>query len=509
MTVAQGPLPKTDATLPEALRHTPIDGVLLGYQRNAIAMCDASPLAVIEKSRRIGLTWGLAAKAVLDAARRRSARGKNTFYIGYNLDMAKEFVEVCAMWAEAFGHAASAIGEEILDEDTDHPIKAFRIDFGSGFKIIALPSRPRSLRGMQGQVILDEAAFHDSLEEMLKAAMALMIWGGNVIVVSTHDGVDNPFNQLIDKIRAGHQMGQVLTITFADAMADGLYERVCLVSGKTPTEDGKVDWEAEIRGFYGEDSDEELDCKPRMGSGSLIKPEDLSACEHADAGIPEFYEGGLMYVGRDVARRKDGAIIWGFELIGDVLWLRDRYEEHGTTFAHQDAYYDDLNRKRRIAAYWIDQTGMGEKVVEDAQIKHGSYRVHGVLLTGPSRLDLATSLVQRFEDRKIRVPPDPVIRADLRAIKKTSGATGNVRLVNDGEVHADRFWAAGLASRAADAGPVEFDYTAVHRATIFDGRRIVDDEIPRWPGRSDFPGNAYRESRSGSFRSSMRRGRTW
>jgi len=471
-----GPLAKTGAYLPDALRGRPMDGVLMAYQRAAVSLCLACAVVVIEKSRRIGLTWALAALAVLTGALRKSAGGKNTFYIGYNLDMAREFIDTCAMWAGAFGHAAGAIGEELFEDAAGNAVKAFRIEFASGFKVVALPSRPRSLRGMQGQVILDEAAFHDALEEMLKAAMAMLIWGGNVIVVSTHDGVSNPFNQLLDKIRAGEQSGETLTITFADAMDDGLYERVCLVAGREATPEGRLAWEAEIRGFYGDAAEEELDCIPRSGSGSLIKPEHLAACEHEDAGKPELYVGGLVYIGRDVARRIDGAIIWAFELVGDVLWLRDRYEERGVTFAHQDAAMDDLFQTRRVASCWIDQTGMGEKVVEDAQNRHGTYRVVGVLLTGPNRLDLATSLVQRFERGLIRVPPDPVIRADLRAIKKASGAQGQVRLVNEGEVHADRFWAAGLASRAADSPPTEYDYLPVPRRTALDRRDYFDED---------------------------------
>jgi len=473
-----GPLDKTAAVLPAQLGGRDAMGVLLGYQRKAVLLCQTSSLVVIEKSRRIGLTWGLAALAVLEAAKARTARGKNTFYIGYNLEMAREFIDVCAMWAQAFSVAGTAVGEEVFESDTPgKPIQAFRISFSSGFKIVALPSKPRSLRGMQGQVILDEAAFHDDLAEMLKAAMALLIWGGNVIVVSTHDGVDNPFNLLLDEIRAGRKRGATLTITFADAMADGLYERVMLVQDKKPSAEHKAEWEAEIRASYGDGADEELDCIPAAGSGSLIKPEDLAAAEHADAGKPELYQGGLYYMGRDVARRKDGAIIWGFELVGDVLWLRDRYEEYGVTFAAQDAAMDQLMATRRTAACWIDQTGMGEKVVEDAQLRHGKLRVHGVLLTGPNRLDLATSLVDRFERGLIRIPADPVIRSDLRAIKKAHGAQGQVRLVNEGEVHADRFWAAGLACRAAETPATTYGgYEGIGKVRPLEERAYRDDD---------------------------------
>ncbi|PZU43870.1 MAG: hypothetical protein DI568_16650 [Sphingomonas sp.] len=163
---------------------------------------------------------------------------------------------------------------------------------------------------------------------------------------------------------------------------------------------------------------------------------------------------------RDVARRRDGQIIWGFELVGDVLVLRDRFEEVGKTFAEQDAFFDRLFMERRVLLAGLDQTGMGEKVVEDAKALHGDYRVQGFQLTGPTRLDLGLSLAQRFERMRIRLPFDRRIRADMMAIKKKA-VGDSIRLVNDDTVHADMFWAGGIASRLADFPPMEFGYRAV------------------------------------------------
>jgi phage FluMu gp28-like protein len=437
--------------------------VLLPYQQVANRnLWRGVSLLAIEKSRRIGLTWGLASHAVLRAASVANAGGMNAWYMGYDQEMAREFIDVCAMWARVFGMAAEAVDMEVLS-DGEKDVGAFRIRFASGHKIVALPSVPRALRGKQGLVIIDEAAFHKDLAEVIKAALALLMWGGQVVVVSTHDGVDNPFNLLIDEIRGGRRKGEVVTITFDDALQSGLYDRIAAVARTKgrPLEGDQAEWVADIRNTYGDDAEEELDCVPKAGSGSLIKPEDLAACEHKDAGKSELYTGGLFYIGRDVARRRDGQIIWGFEAVGDVLWLRDRWEEVGKSFQEQDDAFDDMFRERRVVQAGIDQTGMGEKVVEDAQRRHGSYRVQGFLLTGPTRLDLGVSLATRFERGLIRVPPDPVIRSDLRAIKRAATAGGGVRLVNDDTTHADRFWAAGIASRLADLPPGEYDYRAV------------------------------------------------
>jgi phage FluMu gp28-like protein len=201
--------------------------------------------------------------------------------------MAREFIDVCGMWAKAFMPACTEVSEFLfLDQDeagADKHIKAFRIAFASGYEIVALSSRPRSLRGRQGYVILDEFAFHEDPPGLLKAAMALLIWGGKILVISTHNGVDNPFNELINDIRAGKKGdgATVVRTTFDDALEDGLYERVCLVRGLEWSAEGEAKWRAGIRQFYGADAAEELDCVPAQGSGVYLTRALIEACSTA------------------------------------------------------------------------------------------------------------------------------------------------------------------------------------------------------------------------------------
>jgi phage FluMu gp28-like protein len=476
----------------EALVALPPARVLLPYQASALARMRAGvSLLVIEKSRRIGLTWGVAAFAVLSASSQASAGGDTCWYMGYDMEMAREFIETCAMWARVFGIAAEDADEEILEGDDDKPVLAFRIRFSSGFKIVALPSVPRAIRGKQGKVLIDEAAFHKNIGETLKAALALLMWGGQVIVWSTHDGVDNPFNVLIDDIRAGRKKGEVLRIDFDAAIADGLYERIALVAEvKGRSILPKDAWVADIFATYGDAADEELRCIPSAGSGALIKPEYLTAAEHADAGKPELYTGGLYGIGRDVARRRDGQIILGGEKIGGVAWIRDEYNEVGQTFAHQDAYFDGLMRTRNVLRASIDQTGMGEKVVEDQQLKWGTYRVEGVLLTGPNRLDLALGLASAFQGGLLRIPANrPDIRVDIRAIKRVgSEESGSIRIINEGDVHADWFWALALLWRALSTAEQLIAYRSVPKPGFGDGRpQDEDDAFANRHGRRATP----------------------
>ena len=209
-----------------------LDKILLGYQQRLLATVAAFRVTVVEKSRRTGATWAIGAQAVLTSASARSEGGMDSLYIGYNLDMAREFIDCAAMWARAFHEVlVGELDEFMFDDGPDKAISAFRVRFASGFEIVALASRPRSLRGRQGFVIIDEAAFHDDLKELMKAALALLIWGGRVMVISTHNGEDNYFNALVKEARSGSKGYGYERFDFDDALKDGLYQRVCLRTG--------------------------------------------------------------------------------------------------------------------------------------------------------------------------------------------------------------------------------------------------------------------------------------
>ena len=171
--------------------------------------------------------------------------------------------------------------------------------------------------------------------------------------------------------------------------------------------------------------------------------------------------------GDEIARRRHLWVAWALELVGDVAWTREIAERRGATFAAQDATLDEMVGRYRVSRVAMDQTGMGEKPVEDAQRRYGTSRVEGVQMSNARRLDLATALKQRFEDRTIRIPRgDRALRADLHAVKKVAGPTGHPRLEVDGDGeasgggHADRFWAAALAAGACAGGAARY---ALHR----------------------------------------------
>jgi phage FluMu gp28-like protein len=245
------------------------DEVLLPYQKRWIA--DPAQIKIAEKSRRTGLTWAEAADASLNGSMSRTAGGCDTFYVGTTKDMAREFIDAAAMWAKAYDLAASEVGEEVLD-DADKDILVYVINFPSGFKVKALSSNPSNLRGMQGNVIIDEAAFQSDLAAVLKAALALTMWGSKVRLISTHNGIENLFNQFIQDCRSGKRRYSVHSIDIDTACAEGLYKRICQVTKREWSQAAEDEWKANLLADTSteEDALEEYYCIPKNGGGVFL-----------------------------------------------------------------------------------------------------------------------------------------------------------------------------------------------------------------------------------------------
>ena len=422
---------------------------LLPYQTRWVQ--DAAGLKVMEKSRRIGLSWAESYDSVMHAG----AGGGDVYYQSYSRDMTRGFIDDAAEWAQVLAVGAGAVGETLIDLDDGSAVQAFRLAFESDKQIVAMSSSPRGFRskGRPGdRGVLDEAAFVDNLGEVLKAVLAFRMWGGSVHVLSTHNGEASEFNALVRDVRDGAVPGSLHTVTLRQALENGLYRRICQVTGVRWSPEAEAAWEAGIRAEYGHRAAEELDCVPSAGTGAWLSWALIQSAEDSAAGDPERYEDGLTYIGVDIARRRDLWVAVVLEVVGDVLWVRELRTERDIPFRAQCDIIAELEARYRPVRIAVDQTGMGEAIVEQLQARHGSLRVEGVLMTAPRRLDVASALREAMEDRRLRIPKDQELRLDLHAVRVEVGPTGAGRLVakragTDG--HADRFWALALACGAA------------------------------------------------------------
>lgn len=475
-----------------------VPAVLMGYQQRWVA--DDSPLKVIEKSRRTGLTWGEASDDVLSAASAKSAGGQNVYYIAYNQDMTIEYIQACAMWARVFNYAAGEIEEGFWDgeDDTDKNIKTYTIKFpASGFRIVALSSRPSNLRGRQGIIVIDEAAFHDQLSELLKAALAMLIWGGKVRVISTHNGADNAFNELVEDIRAGKRKGTVHRVTFREAIADGLYRRVCMRLGKEWTSEDEALWLSGVYAFYGQGAEEELDCIPANSGGAWLSraliesrmsvdtpvlrweckagfevlPDHIRFAECRDwleanlapllAALPT---DAISFNGEDFGRTGDLSVhvplIQTQNLVRRVPFI---IELRNVPFRQQEqiAFYL-MDRLPRFTGGAFDARGNGQFLAEVAMQRYGLSRIQQVMLSESWYREHMPPVKAALEDGTLDgLPRDADVLADLRAVQIVKGVPRipDSRTTGDdkGKRHGDAAVAVALAyfaSREINKGPV-------------------------------------------------------
>jgi len=496
------------AAMPAVIAEVGLPKVLLPYQARTVSLLDGTcPVLFVEKSRRIGLTWGLAAYAALRAGRQKKAGGMDVMYISYSREMTREFIDACAMWARAFDVAAGEVEETLFDQDdADKAINAFRIKFASGFEIMALSSAPRGLRGKQGVIIIDEAAFVDSLAELLKAALAFLMWGGQVVVCSTHDGADNEFNSKIQDILAERSKYQHVRIDFDQALREGLYQRICLVTGKEWTAAGEAAWRQDIIDFYADGADEELFCIPSMSSGSWLTAPLIEARMTVETPVlrlelpPDYLfrhrleQASLMApflsdlkaqlaaidlkpqfaFGSDFARNVDLTT-------GSLMAIEQRlkrrevlaYELRNVPGDEQKLIAKTVLEavRNRLVGAAFDATGMGWTVAEDMG------RIFGLRVDDDSpgivmavkfseewyRIHMPP-LKAAFEDDAIALIKDADHLSDLRAVKLVRGIA-RVPTLREGETgkkrHGDHAIAVALAHFASRTRFVEYGYQPV------------------------------------------------
>jgi len=485
------------------------ESVLLPYQKAWIA--DESDLKIAEKSRRTGLTWGEAADAVLTASAARAAGGGNHFYVGSNKEMAIEFIDACAMWAKAFDKAASAIQEEVLhDEDKD--ILTFTIHFSSGFKIQALSSRPSNLRGRQGNVTIDEAAHHDQLAEVLKAALALTMWGSKVRLISTHNGVENLFNELIQDSRAGKKRYSLHRLTLDDACEQGLYQRICQIRGKPWSEAAEEQWKANLLADTAtrEDALEEYYCVPKSGGGAYLSramiearmveapvirfegsaefnawPEHLRAAEVNDwcrrelLPLLEQLDPTLQHCfGEDFGRSGDLTVIAPMAITQQLQRVVPFLVElRNVPFKQQEQIlFYIVDRLPRMRAGALDGRGNGQYLSEQAVDRYGSH-VEAVMLSQGWYLENMPPFKAAFEDDMLAIPRDSDVLDDLRALQVIKGVPKlpDTKTGDNKTRHGDAAIALVLAYYASQMDNVQIDFrsTGIQR-TGYEGGRVKD-----------------------------------
>jgi len=537
--------------------HDPLaDGILMDHQKEWLE--DQSALKLGEKGRRTGITYAEALDDTLIAAASREAGGDNVFYIGDTKDKGREFIGYVAHFAKVVAGQLGQI-EEFLFEDqvedgtgtvTSRQISAYRIRFASGFRVEALSSRPENIRGLQGVVVIDEAAFHQNVRAVLDAVNALLIWGGRIRVISTHNGKLNPFNELIKEAKAGKVPFSLHFIPFQKAVDNGLYRRVCLLRGMEYSAEAEREWEAKIRGAYGlrkAQMAQELDAIPADAEGAALSQVVIESVTSPDVPVVRWTLGNDFAELTPEARKKitDAFLEEKVRRVLDAL-DKDRRHDLGWDFARSgDASGpvvtetgQDLVRRQKLVlelrnvpfetqrevAFFImarlprfghgafDATGNGAYLAEVCAIGYSTgtgfrpgfgARISQVKLSQEWYRTNAVAYVNAFGEKTIVVAADADVVLDHQALQYVGGiikVPDDFRFKGgDGlDRHGDTAIGGMLAWYASRQNAVAYGYEGVQR-----GRQEPNFDDPDDDEDLGVNGNWWRSPRGAGFRGGL------
>lgn len=472
------------------------DALFLPYQTRWYQ--DNSRLKLAEKSRQIGFSWTTAYGAV---ERTGMAGARQDQWVSSRDDLqARLFLEDCKLFAKIFGKAAEDLGEQVLDKDGKQ--SAYVLRFANGRRIHSMSSNADAQAGKRGGRILDEFALHPDPRKLWSIAYPGITWGGSMEVISTHRGSQNFFNQLIREIVENGNPKKIShhRVTLQNALDQGFLWKL---QQSLPADDERqamteADYFSWVRaGCADEESfQQEYMCNPADDDAAFLEYSLIGASEYGRDADWKQIEGRELYVGVDIGRKKDLTVIWVLERLGDVLYTRHVETLQNMAKPDQEAVlWPWIERARRVC---IDGTGLGIGWVDDAQRRYGETRVEGVTFTPRVKEALAYPVRSAMEDRKLRIPHDPKIRADLRSVTKQTTVAGNIRFTAERtpDGHADRFWGLALALHAASSPAAPIDYLASGqragmRATedfTGGGTRYTDTGFGTVAGRNDLAG---------------------
>ena len=441
--------------------------LFLPYQRRWIE--DPARLKIMEKSRQVGMTWASAYSCVRRLA---TAGNEREIWVASRDELqAKLFLEDCRRFAAILGTAAEALHERLFGTA---PATAMSLTFNDNRRLHSLSSNPDAQAGKRGSRLLDEFALHPDPRRLYAIATPGITWGGRLEILSTHRGRHDYFNTLGEEARGDNPNAFSLhRVTLQDALEQGLLTRL---KAKLPADDPRqgmdeADYFDFIRNSCPDEAtfQQEYQCNPADDSDAFLSWDIITACEAAAPPVDALDEAARsnprrrFYLGVDIGRDRDLTVFWLLERVEDLHLTRAVRCLANTPFAQQEAVLDHFMQARGMVRACIDQTGLGRQFAERAARRYGTSRVEGVTFTPGLKEALAYPLRGAFEDRRLRIPAQDALRADLRSVRLEPSTYGALRF-RSGRAngsHADRFWALALAYRASSSAVTDFHYSSL------------------------------------------------
>jgi phage FluMu gp28-like protein len=455
---------------------------------------DTSPYSLTTKSRRTGFSFIVAMKGLIkamDPARYKYVRQ----FVSYNEDDAKEKI----IYAKEFYHSIPPKNKKPLVSETKTTMEFYDTRKKTTSRLISIACRPP--RGKGGDIVFDEFAIYpkNKADIIYTAGLPVVARGGAVEIGSTPLGMIGRFYEILtDEITYSKYTRLTIPWWFANALCTNVPDAVKLAR-EMETEErvkkyGSEHIQDQFLSMLLEDFQQEYECMfidsvvsyitmeliwantPGMREGERnttllggdiekdkeIQPEEeieVKAFRDADsllAGYPfllEKYSNGepiRLYLGYDVARRRDAAVVFlvGKLPSGKKLSVAE-IEMKNTKFEDQLDVVRKIMHNLPVIRAAMDMTGMGEPLYERLQAEFSAARVEGVLFNAENKGILALGVRTGLENNEFLLQNDKRFHKQIHSIKRIPNGIGfRYDSERDQDGHADSFWAWALANYA-------------------------------------------------------------
>lgn len=384
-------------------------GGLFDYQREFLNSDDA--FRIVLKSRQIGFSYVSSADALIGAV-----AGRNQLFLSASEEQALILMRYMKQWAKDYGIN--------FTKDSEH-----EVELENGAYIKSLANNFRTVQGFTGDIWMDEFAWYANPKRIWHAFVpSIGAIKGRLTILSTPFEERSLFHDLYTD-ETKYYMFKRFRVDIYKAINDGL------------------DFDLEtMRNLFDTDTwASAYECQFIDDESSLLSIALIKSCvdDRLSYSTPSSKE--PLLAGFDVGRISDRSSLALLSLDKDKYTLQAMDILAKATFKEQEDHISGFLKTYPLAVLKIDKTGIGMNLCENIYAKFGS-RVSGVWFSNTKKEEMALNLKKAFEDKRISIPNDPLLIADIHAIKRTIGAKSfKYDAKRNEHGHADRFWALALA----------------------------------------------------------------
>lgn len=394
------------------------------YQRRFLE--DGARRLIVLKARQIGFSTCLVLLALLTAL---STRRHDVYLCSTSLRNAKELLRRVQKWIEVFQRAGLYLG---VKRQT-----ATIVEFGNGSRIQALPAK--AVRSRSGTIILDEFGAYQHDREVWADVYPATESNPNlrIIIVSTPFGASGVFYDIWSNPDGIYDDWSRHQIDIYQAADEGFPVDPAEMETRYPSDI----WRQEFCCQFLSDVDQYF-------SYELIRRSQYDPDELPDDGI--------QYGGVDLASEKAASVLAGLLDDSTQQWINlvETIKAAGQSRDYKDQISDieailDVHPFARVG---VDATGEGKDLFQRLRSKYSSGAVKGIsggqwktVYEDIPRMRLA------MERDQLWLPNDAGIRNAFAKVeaKRTTNRRTTYSAREDGEGHADEFFASLLAFHVA------------------------------------------------------------